>query len=345
MKKRKKKTWIRVTAIFLVLTMVVTYWAGTVTSIKISAAETNEAMKYLAENTGYINKKRSERTWNLIQTIKGADDLNDCYLTASIYIGSARYEDALTYIDKCLQMCPKDEREDFYAELLTKKGCLLTLLGRDDEAVKALDSVIECKPDSSDAYMVLIQIYYTANDLENLEKTLAAYLEIVPENTDMRATYLQVLMSNGNTKEAEVQCKLLEEYDKEGTYKNDTEHALAVIALGREDFTGAMKHLTKMTDYEEAYPDVAYDKGVCHMASGDYDKAVEEFTRSINIGYMKQYCYYSRAVCEFSLEEPDHEGTFNDLKAAIEYDEEDRNEETAQMATDLINQLFEIKEE
>ena len=59
---------------------------------------------------------------------------------------------------------------------------------------------------------------------------------------------------------------------------------------------------------------------------------------------MKQYCYYSRAVCKISQEEPDYEGTFNDLKAAIEYNEEDRNEETAQMATELINQLFEIKE-
>ena len=345
MKKRKKKIWVRVTAIFLVLTMAVTYWAGTVTSIKISAAETNEAMKYLAENTEYVNQKRSERTWNLIETLKGKDDLNDCYLTASIYIGSARYEEALTYIDKCLKMCPRDEREDFYVELLTKKGCLLTLLGRNDEAAKVLGTVIECKPDSSDAYMVLIQIYYTANDIENLEKTLAAYLEIAPEDSDMRATYLQALMSDGKTEEAEVQCGLLTEYDKDGTYKNDVEHTLALIALGREDFTGAMKHLTKMTDYEETYPDVVYDKGVCLMSGGDYDKAVEEFTRSINIGYMKQYCYYSRAVCEFSLEEPDYEGTFNDLKAAIEYDEEDRNEETAQMATELINQLFEIKEE
>jgi tetratricopeptide (TPR) repeat protein len=344
MKKFYKRKWVRITAIFLILTMLVTYWAGTVTSIRISAEATNEAMRYLAENTEMMNKQRTERTWNLVRGLMRTEDIDECFLVASIYIGSARYEEALTYIDKCLRMCPQDERKDFYAELLTKKGCLLTLLGRNDEAVGVLDSVIECKPDSSDAYMVLIQIYYTANDMDNLEKTLAAYLEIAPEDSDMRATYIQALMSDGNVKEAEVQCGLLMEYDKDGTYKNDAEHALALIALGREDFTGAMKHLTKMTDYEEAFPDVAYDKGVCHMAGGDYDKAVEEFIRSINIGYMKQYCYYSRAVCKISQEEPDYEGTFNDLKAAIEYDEEDRNEETAQMATELINRLFEIKE-
>ena len=214
MKKFYKRKWVRITAIFLILTMLVTYWAGTVTSIRISAEATNEAMRYLAENTEMMNKQRTERTWNLVRGLMRTEDIDECYLVASIYIGSARYEEALTYIDKCLRMCPQEERKDFYAELLTKKGCLLTLLGRNDEAVGVLDSVIECKPDSSDAYMVLIQIYYTANDIENLEKTLAAYLEIAPEDSDMRATYMQALMSDGKVKEAEVQCGLLMEYKK-----------------------------------------------------------------------------------------------------------------------------------
>ena len=51
MKKFYKRKWVRITAIFLILTMLVTYWAGTVTSIRISAEATNEAMRYLAENT------------------------------------------------------------------------------------------------------------------------------------------------------------------------------------------------------------------------------------------------------------------------------------------------------
>ncbi len=345
MKKGKRRVWLRVTALFLVLTLTVSYLATSMINIKISAETADAAMNYLAENTEYVNDTKSTRFRKLIRSMKKTETLDDCYLQASLKIGSAEYEDALVYINRCLEFCSPTKQREIYIDVMTKKGCLLTLLERNDEAVEVLDSVIETEPNSSDAYMVLIQIYYTANDTENLEKTLAAYLEIAPEDVDMRATYIQVLMSDGNTEEAEVQCGLLTENDKDGTHKNDAEHALALIALGREDFTGAMKHLTKMTDYEEAYPDVAYDKGVCHMSCGEYDKAVEEFTRSINTGYMKQYCYYSRAVCEFSLEEPDYEGTFNDLKAAIEYDEEDRDEETVQMATELINQLFEIKEE
>ena len=118
MKKFHRRKWVRITAVFLILTMLVTYWAGTVTSIKISADATNEAMRYLAENTEMMNKQRSTRTWNLVRGLMRTEDIDECYLVASILIGSARYEEALTYIDKCLRMCPQDEREDCVSDLL-----------------------------------------------------------------------------------------------------------------------------------------------------------------------------------------------------------------------------------
>ena len=346
MKKRKKKIWIRVTAIFLVLTMVVTYWAGTVTSIKISAEETNEAMKYLAENTEYINKKRSERTWNLIQTLKGTDDLNDCYLTASIYIGSARYEEALTYIDKCLKLCDPVERSDFYTELLTKKGCLQTLQGENDEALKTLDLVTERDPQAADVYLVKAQIYFEQNNLEKLAETSAQYLEVVPDDVSVRITYLQTLAALDIADEAKKQGRIIiEDATADTGAKDDAYHILAMLALREENFKEALNNLQQVKDTKEKYPDVNYDIGVCQMSKGEFDEAIDYFTRSIEQDYNKQGCYYSRGVCEFSNDPVDYQSAYFDLLAAVEYDEEDRDEETAALAESILEQAYEVIEE
>ena len=346
MKTRKKKIWIRVTAIFMVLTMVVTYWAGTVTSIKISAQETNEAMKYLAENTEYINKKRSERTWNLIQTLKGSDDLNDCYLTASIYIGSARYEEALTYIRKCLKLCDPTERPEFYTELLTKKGCLLTLMGENDEALKTLDLVTERDPQAADVYLVKAQIYFEQNSLEKLAETTAQYLEIKPDTVSVRITYLQTLAALDVVDEAKKQGRIIiEDASADTEAKDDAYHILGMLALREENFAEALENLKNIYDTKEKYPDVNYDIGVCQMSKGEFDEAIEYFTKSLEQDYNRQGCYYSRGVCEFSNDPADFESAYYDLLAAAEYNEEDRDEDTALLAKAILDDAYEVVEE
>ena len=346
MKTRKKKIWIRVTAIFMVLTMVVTYWAGTVTSIKISAEETNEAMKYLAENTEYINKKRSERTWNLIQTLKGSDDLNDCYLTASIYIGSARYEEALTYIRKCLKLCDPTERPEFYTELLTKKGCLLTLMGENDEALKTLDLVTERDPQAADVYLVKAQIYFEQNSLEKLAETTAQYLEIKPDTVSVRITYLQTLAALDVVDEAKKQGRIIiEDASADTEAKDDAYHILGMLALREENFAEALENLKNIYDTKEKYPDVNYDIGVCQMSKGEFDEAIKYFTKSLEQDYNRQGCYYSRGVCEFSNDPADFESAYYDLLAAAEYNEEDRDEDTALLAKAILDDAYEVVEE
>jgi tetratricopeptide (TPR) repeat protein len=303
-------------------------------------------MKYLAENTEYINKKRSERTWNLIQTLKGTDDLNDCYLAASIYIGSARYEEALAYIRKSLKLCDPTERPEFYTELLTKKGCLLTLMGENDEALKTLDLVTDRDPQAADVYLVKAQIYFEQNNLEKLAETSAQYLEVVPDDVSVRITYLQTLAALDVVDEAKKQGRIIiEDASADTEAKDDAYHILAMLALREENFKEALRNLQQVKDTKEKYPDVNYDIGVCQMSKGEFDEAIEYFTRSIEQDYNKQGCYYSRGVCEFSNDPVDYESAYFDLLAAVEYDEEDRDEETAALAESILEQAYKVIEE
>ena len=345
MKKIHRKKWIRITAIFLVLTMLVTYWAGTVTSIKISAEATNEAMRYLAENTEYMNKKKSERTWGLVRSLMRTEDIDECYLVASIYIGAARYEEALTYIDKCIRMCPKEGREDFYTELLTKKGCLLTLMDDNEGAIKVLKEATERKPDASALYLVMAQIYFEENDVSKMAEATSKYLEFEPDDVDVRVTYLQTLAAMDVIDEARIQGRMIIENKDAGVeQKDDAYHVLAMLALREENFDEALDNLKGIRDEEGKYEDVQYDIGVCHMATGEYEEAIEAFSKSIEKEYNKQGCYYSRGVCEFSAEEADYTAAYYDLKEASEYSGEDRDEETAKLAQVILDEVYEVAE-
>lgn len=339
-KKKKRKIWIRLVAILLILTMAVGYWASALIDIKIADDASNAAMSYLATNTEYVKANKTARFLNLVQSMKPTESLDDYYLQASMRIGSARYEDALPYIDKCLELCSPVKNKAVYVDVLTKKGCLLALLERDDEAIDALNLVLETEPAATDVYLVLAQIYLEKNDVEKIEETLNSYLEYDPDDIDIRVTYMQTLIAQGKEDEAAEQGKLVVT-DSNATETNldDAYHILGLIDFGNKNFSDALKSFDKIKDTAGNYPDLFYDKGICYMSDGEMDKATEFFTKSIEAGYNKQESMYSRGVCEFSKDEPDYQSAVNDLVAAYEYSEEDRDEETAAMAEEFLKAI------
>lgn len=340
-KKKKRKLWFRLVALFLVLTMIVGYWASALIDIKIADDASNAAMSYLAANTDYVKQDKSERFLSLVRSLNPTESLEDCYLDASMRIGSARYEEALPYIDKCLGLCSPTQNRDIYLDVLTKKGCLLALLQRNDEAIDALNKALETEPELSDVYLVLAQIYLEENDAQKLEETLKAYLDYYPDDTDIRVTYLQTLATLDKEEEAREQGKIIISTPGiSNATKDDAYHVLAILDFGKEDFEAALESLIRIVNSEGTYPDIYYDMGICYMSMGDMDKATDCFTRSIEVGYSKQASLYSRGVSEFSKEKADYQTALNDLVEAYEYDEEDKDEETTAMAEEFLKAII-----
>ena len=344
MKKGKKNIRLRIIAGVLVVVMVFTYWAGAVTSIKIAADSSNEAMKYLAENTDYVKAGRSIRVWNLISSMIYREDPDDLYNRASIYIGAARYEEALIYIGKCLKLCDEQSDPDLYIDLMTKKGCLLALVDRNDEAVEVLEEVVERAPEAADIYLVLAQIYLDEEKTDRLVESTAKYLELRPDDLEVRITYLQALATIDDIDEAKRQSELIIS-DKSVTteQRDDVYHTLAVLALKGEQFEEALEYLDKIEDTEVRWPDVNYDKGVCKMSLSEFDEAIDCFSQSIDIEYNVQGCYYSRGVCELSGENVEIKAAYYDLKAAVEYEGDDRDEETAELAKAIMDTAYTVE--
>lgn len=346
-KKRKRKLWIRLTAFLLVLTMTVGYWASAMIDIKIADDASNAAMSYLATNTEYVNKSKSQRFYDLVRSMKKSESLEDIYLQASMRIGQAKYEEALPYLDRCMEICSPTRYKDTYVDVLCKKGCILALLERNDEAIEVLHKAVETIPETTDAYLVLAQLYLQNEDLEKLEEVLKTYLDYKPEDAEIRVNYLQTLATAGKEEEAREQAEtILATANVSQSNLDDTYHVLAVMDMAISDFNASVKSLEKIKDNGELYPDVFYDKGICYMSLGDLDKATENFTKSIELGYNKQASLYSRGVSEFSKEEdPDYQSAMEDIVAAYEYAEEDRDEEIAVIAEEFIESILEANKE
>lgn len=267
------------------------------------------------------------------------------YEMASALIAQAEYEKALPYVDECTKLITKETNPDEYVDLMIKKGCLLTLLGREDEAIDPLNEVLGIKPDTKDVYMVLAQIYYDKGDFNKLGETLEAYLKIAPDDVDMRVTYAQSLYSTGDLEDAEKQFDIVEQSltkeDEEMT--NEVKHFKMLIDLQKGDFENAYEKLCEMDGLEDKYPDIYMNKGLCKMSLGEYDEAAEFYTTSIEKGQQVQYCYYTRGICELTGDKPDYEAAYNDLKMAVEYEGEDRDEETSELAKEILEQAFETE--
>lgn len=321
--------------------MVVGYWASAMINIQIAANASDAAVRYLAESTDYVNSNRTERFTDLVRSFRRTDDIDNYYLQASIKIGAAKYEDALFYINKCLDMSSPIQYRETYLDALTKKGCLLTLLGRDDEAVEALKLAIKTESGLSDVYLVLAQIYLNNNEVSELEETLAGYLEIVPDDLDMRVTYMQTLAAEGKDEEASKQgLMVIEDSNSTDQQKEDCYYVIAINQFKQEDFEQAALNLEKVIDQEGKYTDLYYDKGICYLSLGELQRAKDAFTESIDKGMSVQNCYYSRGVTEFTLDDADYEAAYKDLVEARDYQGEDRDEETAAMAKELLDAAY-----
>lgn len=341
---KKKRVWLRILALFLVLTMVVGYWASAITNIKIASDASNAAMSYLADSTEYVNAGRTERFADLVRSFRGEDTLEDCYRQASIKIGAAKYEEALYFINKCLDKSSPVQSRETYIDALTKKGCLLTLLGRDEEAIESLKLALATEPTLSDVYLVLAQIYLNRNQVAELESTVEGYLEIVPEDLDMRVTYMQTLAAEGKDEEASEQgYMIVENSESTASQQEDSYYVIAINYFKQENFEAALENLNKVIDQDGKYTDLYYDKGICYLSMGELESAVDAFSESIDKGMSVQNCYYSRAVTEFTKENADYEAAYKDLVAARDYQGEDRDEETVAMAEEFLDAAYVIQ--
>ena len=70
-------------------------------------------------------------------------------------------------------------------------------------------------------------------------------------------------------------------------------------------------------------PSTNFLRGCCKSNINDYLGAIEDFTKSIELNYNVEECYYRRAIAKSSLK--DHASAISDLTKAVELNSNKRN--------------------
>ena len=82
-----------------------------------------------------------------------------------------------------------------------------------------------------------------------------------------------------------------------------------------------------------------YYRGVSLLSLERYEEAVEDFTRSIEQGYLTQFCYYNRGVCYVQL--LDYDSALDDMEMTLTSGDEQTLKDAA---TNILWQLAQYYE-
>lgn len=301
----------RVTAGIMVAVFFITMVLQSATSVAINRSEdkSEAAVNYLAENTEYVNKNRTQRVMDYLETLGPKQTLGDYYTLAGTQIAREEYADALKNIEKCIALYNNEGRE-LYLDLILKRGCLQVMLGRYDAALKSLDLALAEDPGAADIYLVKAQIYAERQDMEALAKCLTAYLLLEPEDSAIRALLAQAQFSEGDYTAAAQQYEEIMKKNPDA----EIQYLYGLNAVRNSDFSSAEASLTNAISKDDSFDGIYYYRGVCRMSLGNYPGAVEDLTVSIERDDMLHASYYTRGVC--LLMNNEYEKGLADIKLA-----------------------------
>ena len=332
------KPWVRITALVLVFAITFSIWANGAIHVRIRKShEMDAATNYLVDNTDYVNNDELKRLRDKLLAYQQATELEDYYRLASTQIAEESYAEALDSIDMCLNLYPGGD-DGLYVDLLLKRACLLVLLTREDEAMLALDQVLQHQPDHADAYLIKAQIYAERQELEPLAEVLHSYLDCRPEEYTIRMVYAQTLFELQRFEEAITQYKTLLAEENEQIGTTELWYLLGLTYLQLSNYEESEEALLKAKASNSDLDGLDYYIGICQMSREDYQAAVNSFTAAIEAGSMLQHSHYSRGVCRMMVEES-FESALADLQFASEYTGEDGDPNVKQQADDLLAQL------
>lgn len=337
--KPKRKLPFRMIAGLLAFALLVSIGANAAVRVKIQPGdETEAATNYLADRTDYVRAGRLRRIQEKLKALRSPTTLEDYYRLAGTQIAEEKYGQALDSVAKCLALYDGDNAA-LYQDLLLKKGCLLVLLERDEEALSALDLALKENPDLPDAYLIRAQIYAGREEMEPLAQALEAYLVRKPEDQEIRALLAQAMFTGADYAGATTQYRqiLSEAKPESDTAEIAYLYAMACIQMG--DYSSAEESLNRALEQNDALEGIYYYRGVCRMSRGDYSGAISDLTASLRQNSLPQLCYYSRGVCTLMTTNYNYAAAQADLQAAADYRKTDADAGVTQQAQSLMSEL------
>lgn len=330
-------------AIILLLgTLLTVLGATSRVTINTDGNLSNPAENILAGGTDYVNKNTTERMLEIIsQFASRPKGIEDYYNLAGTQIAREQYSEAISNIDKCLALYDEEVLEDpelvFFIDLWLKKACLHVMLEEYEEALAALGVILEADDSVSDAYLVSAQIYAVLGDIPKMSESLTKYLELVPEDTEMKELLAQALLQQAEYED-------LKDYADSSTSGKpktvELEFLDGLYALQDENYSLAEAALTRAIKLDANYEGLYYFRGICRLSLGNYSGATSDFEQSIARDYMVHSATYNLGIARILSD--DYENGVSAVESAAQMD---ADSSIKAQAEEFLKQIEELEAE
>jgi len=303
-KRSRKKALTSALAILLAISFVVQQMGSVAISGMSYEGAGQSAASYLTDTTGYLDGNVVQRAAGTMKgMIRAPSSLEAHYEQAGVYIAKADYSGALEHIEACIEM--DQGSDELRADLWMKKGCLLALLEKNDEALEALDHALKYDDQLDDAYLIRAQIYIQKEETELAYNNLEIYLERNPQDTEVQSVMAELNLLNGQYEEAvRYYSLLIEEAGEDGPDK-ELYYKRAGCYLLLEQVEAAEADVNSyLSMLEEPTTDAVFMAGLCRILQEDYEGALARFEETLELGYEDpELCQEQMVQCYFFMED------------------------------------------
>jgi len=300
----KRRIWIRVIAVILVLGLMATAGLIEASSIVFSktaganAAE-QDAAGYIGDTTEYLGAPLTQRMANVLYSyLREPVTYADFYLRMSLSISKGDYPAAREGCSKCIELWNDEDQP--LSELWTKLACLDALLGDYGQARDELDAAIGLGGADEDPTMYLLRAQMSAQlgEAEPALSDIAAYEDLTGDFSSLLAIKGPLYEVTGAYALAEEAYTALLSSADEGAFDPAAYGSRARVRLLLGDFAGAR------ADAEAFFAAGCADEGgatryvlaACAMQQQDYALAEENFLLALEDGYPNSAEVYPSVV-------------------------------------------------
>lgn len=338
-----KSIWLRITAVILVLTLILSIVVNAFTMVtlkKVDAAD-DEAIEYLQENNDYMDLNAIRRASAKLRSLI-SDSYEATYQKFQVAIAEERYEDALALSDECIEK--KDGIDAEYISILISKGCIEVLLKDPEAALHTFDRVLVLEPENTNVLLLEAQIFSEKDDYENLERVLQKYISVDPDRLSVIEILATLYLAKADYENASVYFdKWFSEATEEEESYTDNCFRYGIVLLARDHMEDAKVYLEKHLSLGGEEAGSLYYLGTVFLSLEDYENAVSNFSKSIEKNEFIQLSHFARAVCYIAVEdEQELELALADLYEVISYDGEDSDAEIVTEAKSISEEIQEV---
>jgi tetratricopeptide (TPR) repeat protein len=309
--------WQRVLALFLVAVLFLGLVLSSVSQIAFrkeafEGSAAYGAAQQLLQDESYLTQDQLTRIRTILNAILGGRETSEDYETlASIAIARERYDEAVSFMEECLQRYDGNDAS-VYSRLLIKEGCLYALKGDYAQAVRTLDTAKFYDPSQPSAYLLCAQIAYAQGDAGQATAQLDTGLSVIRKDAASAGQAASIYEQTGRyDTAAEMYSVVLQQEDLTEEAQREYRGARARVSLMTGGLTTALEDCDFYFSHggEDAAGVMQSVYGLCLMNGGKYEQAAAAFETALADGYTQPaalhtqltLCYYAVGAYEKAI--------------------------------------------